>query len=268
MAEEPIKRIVVDAHLPYSISNGVLVRWVLNGQFPARYHPLTHEVLVGDSPSARMQKIGQVVNDEEFLDDTRRDLTKNQDVWYAIKTTDATGEVYYSRPQKMGSSWGKREWLIAREMTRQAKVRLIKRRAGVRGFHLRRRTSGVKCPCVDPDTGRVKDPNCPECYGTSFVGGYHPPVECYVDQHPEKVLIKLDAQQGLVSEKVSAWNTLAYPPFRPNDFWVDARNGLRYRIQENVATVAHLEGVPIFLQVQVKAENNSDPIYNFPIDQT
>lgn len=263
----PIKRIVVDGHLPYSVSSGVLVRWVMNDKFPTRKYPLKHIVMVSDAPSGVMTTLGEGINIDEFLDGTRRDLTKHQNVWYAIKTIDKEGEVYYTPPQKLGCVWRKREWLLAREATRQSAIRLVKRRAGVRGFFLRRRTSGNLCECVDPDTGQVTDPDCPKCYGTKYEGGYHEPIECYVDQHPEKVMLKLDATQGMLSDKVAVWNVSAFPLFHPNDFWVDANSNKRYRIQENVAVIAHLEGVPLFLQVQVKLEDMGSPIYTFPVDK-
>lgn len=265
----PIKRIVVDGHLPVAYGDGVLVRWVVNEDFPPDRQPLTHTVLVGNSPTDNFSKIGVVENDTQFLDDQKRVLTRTQDVWYALMTVDARGERYFSPPQKLGTLWRKREWLIAREVVRQARVRLIKRRAGVRGFLLRRRVIGQPCPvCLDQDTGRIKDPSCLTCYGTGITGGYYPPFECYVDQNPEQLAFRIDPQQGMLTEKISTWACLAYPPFHPNDYWVDSASGLRYQVRETIAVTSRLENVPLTVQLQVEAENLNHVIYRFPINCT
>ena len=266
MGVEPIKRLVVDAHLPFAMGEGVVVTWVLDELFPCDRRPLLHTILVGDSPTAHFQKLGTVEDGTEYLDTQKRTLTKALDVWYAVMTVDQLDNKFYTPPQRVGSVWRKREWLIAREAVRQAKVRLINRRGGTRGFLLRRRANGTPCrTCTDPDTGKITLPDCPACYGTGITGGYYPPIECYVDPSPEQLLIKLDPSQGLISAKTSVWGVLAYPPFHPNDYWVDANSGLRYRIGEQVATTAHIENIPIFQQVQAEAEHLKHVIYTYPV---
>ena len=271
MAEgyQPVKRIVVDAHLPAIMGGGVLVRWVPEERFPCALGPLTYVVLVGDSPSAEFKKLAEIQGDTQYMDTENRAFTRSLDVWYAIMTVDRNNKRYFSPPQRLGCVWEKREWLLAKEIVRQAMVNMKRRKAGTRGFLLRRRLTGDRCTeCTDPDTGQVMDPNCATCYGTGIIGGYHPPIECYVQQQPERIVIRLDPQQGLLSEKTGAWNVLAYPPFSPNDFWVDANSGLRYRIQEQIATVAHIESIPVVQQLQVEAEDLDDIIYQFPVNCT
>lgn len=269
MARQPIKRLVADAHLPSIMGGGVLVRWVPDELFPCSLGPLVYTVLVGTSPSDEFKKLAEVQDDTQYLDQEDRAFTRAQSVWYAIMTTDRQGTRYFSPPQKMGSVWRKREWLLAREIVRQAMVRLKRRRAGTRGFLLRRRLVGEQCTeCLDPDTGQVKNPSCATCYGTGLIGGYHPPIECYVDQQPEKIVIRLDPQQGILSEKTGVWSVLAYPPFSTNDFWVDANSGLRYRVQEQIATICHIESIPIVQQLQAEAEDLDDIIYQYPVNCT
>ena len=266
---DPVKRVTIDAHLPLAYGDGVLIEWVIDESFPCNWGPLTHTVLVGNSPSDQFTKLDEVFDDTVYVDPVKRSLTTLLDTWYAIMTVDAKGKRYFSPPQKVASRWAKREWLIAREATRQAKVRLIKRKGGVRGFLLRRRVVGAPCStCLDPDTQRITDPMCEECYGTGITGGYYPAVECYVDQHPEKLVFKIDPTLGIITDKLGARNILAYPPFHPNDVWVTATTGLRYLVQETVATIAHIEGVPLFQQIQVEAAELNTAIYKYPVPCT
>jgi len=265
----PIKRLIVDAGVPAMLGRGVAISWQLNKTFELR--ELRHTVLFGRYPNDAFIIVGTVDNDTYFEDPIDRIL--NADVfnrWYALKTTDInTQEHWYTSPVHAGSTWRKREWLIARDIVRQESVRLIKRRAGTRGWLLRRRFSGTRCEdCVEPETGRITDPECETCFGTGFVGGYYDPMEFWVDLNPEKLMRRLTPDQGIISGIVKTGRALAYPPAMPNDYWVSAKSGIRFKIGDQVVKVAEIEEEPLIVQIDMTPEQTNHIIYSVPIGET
>lgn len=263
--EVPINRIRVDALLPTLLGSGTLIEWEISDKYCSR--DLEFAVLYGRSPTDTFQKLG-TTQDTYFIDTEERRGGVDTEVYYAIVSRDdETDETWSSQPQRAGSNWGKQQWRLAREIVRQERVRLTKGAApGVRGYLCKRRNYGEQCSeCTDEHTGKVIDPDCGTCYGTGIVGGYYPPVEVFVDQNPDKVVRKLTQDQGMLKDSISSWRVLAYPRFETNDFFVDASQNLRYKIQPQVQTVGHISGIPIVQQVEVKLEERHSPIYEFPV---
>ena len=269
MADHPIKRLTVDALLPVSLGLGVEVRWQVRDNFCRR--PLSFDVLYGRTASDTFKVMAKGLTDVTTWVDPvdRQGNLQTAFGLYALRVTDTkTGEKWYSAPQQAGSNWTNHDWRICREIVRQERVRLIKGRAGSRGFLCKAIAVGPACSCANPDTGDVYNPNCGDCYGTGFAGGYYPPIECYVDMNPQQAFRKLTDDQGLVSDTLISWRVLAYPRFEPRDFWVDANTGIRWRIGANIQTAAQRLGVPIIQQVQVDKMEQSRPEYSFVVGDT
>jgi hypothetical protein len=81
---------------------------------------------------------------------------------------------------------------------------------------------------------------------------------------PQKVIRKLDAGQGMLTETISRFRVLAYPPMVANDFWRDATSGLLYRVQPTISTEAELRMVPILQVIDVQVEDRSHILYEYP----
>lgn len=266
MSDHPIKRLTVDALLPISLGIGVEVSWQVQDAFCRR--PLSFDVLYGRTATDTFKVLERGLTDvTSWVDPIDRQGTLVLEPgYYALRVQDtATGEKWYSPPQASGSNWTNHDWRICREIVRQERVRLTKCRAGSRGFLVKARTVGEPCSCANPDTKQVYDPSCGNCYGTGFGQGYLPPIECYVDQNPDKAYRRLDPQQGLLSEILTTWRVLAYPRFEPRDFWVDANTGERWRIGSQIQTLAQRLSVPIIQQLQVTRLEPSRPEYNVPV---
>jgi len=262
----PIRRLLIDALPPLIQGQGTFICWRLHKDWCTK--SLEYAVLVGVSPSGPFKKVG-LTQDTEFVDSVERRHGVSQDVYYTIITQDRdTGEQYRGPVQRVGSAWNHREWRMARELVRREMLRMVKGEMGVRGHVLHRRDSGERCSCIAPDTGSVKNPACTLCYGTGYVGGYYPPIECWVDQNPERIIRRLDPEQGALSQVITEWRTLAYPPLEPNDIWVDATSDKRWRVMGDIRSIAHIRGIPIIQQVSVQILERERPEYEFPIDDS
>jgi len=264
MFEAPINRIRIDALLPTVLGEGTLIEWEVDDKYQTRR--LEFAVIWGRSPTDNFQKVG-ATRDTWLVDSVERRQGTDTEVYYAIVVRDRdTNEQWKSQLQRSGSNWSKLHWRIAREAVRQWNVRLTRGAvSGTRGYLVKRRNYGDPCPeCVDPTTGKVQKADCVSCYGTGVDGGYYPATETIVDQNPDKMQRRLTTE-GALKERISTWQVLAFPRFEPNDFWVDAAQDLRYKIQSQVETVGHVAGVPIVQRVQVDLMERNHPIYAFPV---
>ena len=62
---------------------------------------------------------------------------------------------------------------------------------GQRWWYYRRKTSGPRCrECYDTTRKRVKESNCPFCYGTTYEGGYDPRQQLYLGTLPAQEMIQ------------------------------------------------------------------------------
>ena len=262
----PIKRLYIDAGVPVMSGVGIGLQWEISPEF--RHRELSFDILFGHHPTDTFSKIATVEGVDQYLDTERRVFHDTMSTWYAIKTTDTvTGEFWFSPPQHAGAVWRKREWLIAREIVRQEQVRLERVRAGTRGYLLRRKSFGEECPvCVSPETHQVQDPSCPTCFGTGIVGGYYPASEVWLELQPERLLRRLDPDQGQLTHAVSSARVLAYPPVNPNDYWVSAKSNRRYRVQEGVTKLAQIDEEPLVLGFDVQIEHMNHIIYQVPVE--
>lgn len=267
MTDSPLLRFIVDGGVPTMLGRGVAVKWFFKPEWCRQ--PLRVSVLWAKAPTDTFDVIGVVENDVMFVDHDRRVNVHTNDSWYALKIEHVeTGETWYTNPAPPGSSLRKREWLIAREIVRREMVRLTKLKAGTRGWLLRRRISGQLCTyCVNPETGRSTRSDCPYCYGTTFVGGYYPPQEMWVDMQPDVQLRRLDPQRGAIADYQKVFRCLAFPLPNPNDYWVSAKSGICYLIKEQIVTTARIDEEPLILQLDVTVEHSNHVIYSYPLPE-
>lgn len=261
----PINRVTADAHLSYLAAGVVRIAWEIRDDFCERAKYFEYDVIVGRSPTDQFTKIA-TVTDRFYDDPEQRQLDHSLSLYYALRVRDKrTGDVWYTPPVRVGCKWQKEDWRIAREISRAFRKRLGPGRAGTRGYLLKRRNFGPPCEeCVDPVTGQIATADCQACWGTGIEGGYYDPIEAWVEASPERVMRKLDGQQGMMSEVLSDFTALAYPPFEPNDYWKDATSGLIYKVKGDLATVAHLRLIPVLQRYRVDVEQRSAIIYEYP----
>lgn len=264
-----IRRFIVDGGVPLMTGRGVAVRWDMDPVWAKRN--IQVKVLFGRTATDEFTVIATVTGDTEYLDSTDRRLNNDlTTMWYALKVEDLdNGEYWFSNAQPVGTAMRKREWLVAKEIVRREYVRFTRLRAGVRGFHLRRRITGQVCTyCTSPETGQITRANCPYCYGTGFVGGYYKPQEMWVEMNPDVKMRRLDPEQGMISGVQKNIKCLAYPVAHPNDYWVSAKTGLAYRFLDGMTTIAQLEEEPLIIGCDVYIEHSDHVIYKFPIPTT
>jgi hypothetical protein len=212
------------------------------------------------------QNVGSPVNDTHYaLDDTRRLYGKQLETNYRIVLTTGAA-TYYSQPIPVWGKLSKRDWLLAREITRKELLRLT-RYTATDGYLLIRKRSGTICPvCTDPLTGEITKSNDTTCYGTGYTGGYYAPLSCtFFDLSPDGRKEERDLNaRGMVDDTTKKGRFIGYPLIRSLDVFVDKSSDERYYV-DSVQELAELRGVPIVVAPVLKLIPFSEIVYNISV---
>ena len=151
-----------------AFSREILVEWELEGATMAGNY-LFH-IERSDSPESGFERLtyDPLPNANHFIDRTAPLLAKENLLFYRVVVTDPRGREIISPPKDLFRNLERRQWFIAREITRKEILRLRKL-VGVRAAVLKKRHFGAKCKnCLDPVSGEVTDSQCESCFGTRF----------------------------------------------------------------------------------------------------
>lgn len=246
-----------------------LVDWTLHPRF-IDPPPHTFQLQVGmtGNPYADdWTNVGAPVVDTFYaIDDTPRVRGKTQWTHYRVLLTSSNG-TYASRPQHSLGNLPKRDWLEVRDIIRKEDLRLRKK-AGQKGFLLKRRLSGTYCSCLDVMTMESRNPKCASCYGTGIVGGYYEPYPCFfIEAQLKGINNHLEDQSNLGTvdpAPVIRARMLNYPQVFSRDVWVDYDTDFRWYIRD-IKNLVERRGVPVVLNSEIRLAPYSDIIYTFPI---
>lgn len=252
------------------IRGGTRIDWELSPTFRDPY-PYTYQLQVGRTGNPLADDWTVVglpaVGAAYLIDDQQRVSGKTPWTHYRIQLSTING-VYYSAPQNVWGALTHRDWRLVRELFRQHTVRFRKTHAGNEGFLLKRRLYGLPCTLCQNDnqTGEVRQPQCVQCYGTGFDGGYFLDQGCiYTDMSLRMLRDKLDGTFRSTTNDISVRGMmLAEPYLNDNDVFVDRDTDIRYFVK-NVEHVAEYRAVPVLLGVELWPANFNDVIYNYPI---
>lgn len=194
-----------------------------------------------------------------FTDYNVQSMNTSRNYYYVVRALSKTGKGYRdSTPSNAGHDPDN----IALELVRKKMLSLTVKN-GIAGAVLLKRSWGPKCSrCYSKERGLAADPDCHECFGTSFVGGYiEPPVYVPTLFNPPKQAV-VDA--GLKYEAWSVFIELAnYPFLSVDDLWVDRQSNIRYKV-ENIGLTTR-RGFIISQIAQLNRVDENDAVYTIPI---
>lgn len=165
----------------------------------------------------------------------------------ALSTPTST---YVSQAASCFGELGERDWLLAREIIRKEQLR--HHFVSVPGYLIKPMRFGKPCRrCRDQLTQEVTDSNCPQCNGTGFEVGYHPPLklQCW-DLSTQTISEDIDTQlKGTtrVEPYVTA-RVIGFPALSRDDIWVNAASDERWLVR-SIKVGAALRGVPLVYNV-------------------
>jgi hypothetical protein len=154
---------------------------------------------------------------------------------------------------------------IARKARRDLKVTLS-RLNGVKVALLKKKTFGPRCTyCYNPDTKDTLVSQCPNCYGTSYVGGYHDPVYTWGKLDPVAIQSSLGTS-GKTETGITGLTIVDYPRVSTEDVVVELRTNRRFKVQRIMVTES--SRVLVHQDLQVSELSRSSAEYLIPVDLT
>jgi len=257
----------VRTRVHYLVLGGAEITWELADAF-ADEEPYIYQLQVGltGNPDADdWENVGlPAVDAWRLVDDQKRVFGMSLWTHYRIQLTTPEG-VYYSKPAGIDNTWNRRDWRLAREMLRKEQLRF--RYASPRGFILKRKIHGARCPkSIDPLTGDLKISGCATCYDTGLVGGYHSPIPCvYADFINEPVHFQVDPQtRGSVGDVTAKARFIVSPQLFEHDVWVDYETDERWYVHE-ISSLGDVRARGLIVNVGLRLAQLEDVIYQFPV---
>lgn len=264
-SENAFSRLFVD-HIFYGRT---VVRWELSQAFRAAgpYTFYLQASYAGHENAADWVTIGQPqVNVTQLIDDTARESTGKALLTHYRVVMVSRGRTYVSKGEGIFGTLPRKDWLIAKEITRKELLRL-KNNVGVEGFLLRRYRYGVQdSNTVFKMTGDIIDTSKASDRGTGFKGGYHPPVSCLIDMENRARQETRGDDSPPGQNKTDDTMTARIPAIIDlvkEDVWGHTATDERF-IVESANAVARVRGVPIVYQVTMQLLPHSHPVYRIP----
>lgn len=128
-----------------------------------------------------------------------------------------------------------------------------------------RRKNGIYCPaCFDPIQKKRTSSSCLTCYNTNYVGGFHNPIDTYIDVSPDPTDINL-ADWGEVQKNETDLLMSNYPEVVPGDLIKELRSGRLWRVA--AARPTEKRRASMLQLVRVMEVSAGDIEYKMPIDQ-
>jgi hypothetical protein len=260
----PFRRVSVD----HMIRGMTRVWWQLDPRFrdPGPYIFQLQVGWTGLNDADDWQDVGQPVANAFYAVDIKRAATGYVVTpHYRVALTTPLGN-YLSTPAPCFGELDESDWLRAREIIRKEILR--HKKIAIQGYLLKALRHGAPCPrCIDKLTVEVSDTDCPVCYGTSFEGGYHPPLplQCW-DLTPQTIAEDRNTDlKGTTRDKAYVRaRVIGFPDLHYLDVWVNATSDERWRIDE-IQIAAALRGVPLVYNVSMGLLPISNISYGIPI---
>jgi hypothetical protein len=214
--------------------------------------------------------VGPPIANAWFLTDpARRDYGQQLTTHYRVVLINGDGQTYYSEPVQPNGGLTFREWGLAREYLRAARVQLLQPGGSMDGFLLKRRRDGTPCSvCLDPITGETNDSRCPQCFGVGFTYGYFKPYPCSLVRPSQETFderLNTAVPPGITLSPLAMVGTfLGLPRLSSWDVWVDYKADLRYYLHKVTNTV-RIRHLILACDVEMWQADFHDRIYDFPV---
>ncbi len=169
--------------------------------------------------------------------------------------------------------YGRREYLIAKEILRREYLHMSVGRNGLQMFHFVPKEKGDPAAATDPETGQIKGPGCPDDpeqgYTTQFVGGFYPPVQSWAmimamedeDHKPREDAMGQDPEAHVVLR------LLAFPKPARGHMIVFPKTDRRYAIADPIKPYCLQGNLPLIWECKALSLDYPDPRYRIPVPE-
>jgi hypothetical protein len=151
--------------------------------------------------------------------------------------------------------------LIAAELRTHLNI-LMHEYIGRRCWLLPVRTFGQRCSCWNALLQKQRISGCRQCWDTTFVRGYHKPIEIWISIDPTPAA-QQPTNMGRLQQQSTTARMSYYPPVKPDDVIVEAEN-IRWTVRSISSTQE--QRTVVTQELQMARIESTDVEYLIPID--
>lgn len=256
----PFKRVSVD----HMVRGTTRIWWQLESAFND-VGPYSFQLQVGRTglkDAADWENVGDpVVNGYMAADPVWRESGYDNTLHYRVvlKTPTTT---YVSQAASCFGQLNTRDLVLAQEIVRKERVRNTL--VSAPGYLLKRMRYGKACTrCLDPLTKEITDNDCPECSGSGFAVGWHPPLamQCW-DLSPQTIEEDVDnnVKGNTRNNPYVTARVIGFPAVNKWDVWVNANSDERWAV-ESIKIVAAIRNIPLVYELKLGLLPFSNSVY-------
>jgi hypothetical protein len=252
---------------------GYFVQWTINNVTPSESGVFKFTLYRSGGPEGPWEQIFEG-KDQYAYNDKFNDITSTldvlqpnslrlfQEVHYRIICQLPSGALLEGKDET-GPIFADRKMSQYLRKT-QRDFRLTLKFNGLRVVLLKKRRWGVRClKCTDKRTKEVVRPNCVECWGTGFIGGYWTPFITYARSSASNNASTIGPNQKTDSNECTFWLP-DYPTLEQDDILVRLSDNRRFRIDQQLETQIQLNSVHQEISCQELPHDNI--LYRYPLN--
>jgi len=187
----------------------------------------------------------------------------SRQVYYRVTAILPSSAVVVSPARAIEPGLDMRTRLLKRKMLRDLGTGL-KVLNGIELVVLKKMRWGTRCPvCWDPTTKDGTLEHCESCFGTTFVGGFWPPISIRGREEPAPVQTQVTGH-GESDMKVTAFTVMDYPHLEYGDVLVDLRQNERWFVKTVSSTT--LKSVMVHQKLACSLITRSAAEYGILVD--
>jgi hypothetical protein len=166
-----------------------------------------------------------------FTDTTTKEYSKVRKGYYIVEAIllDKGNAALRSEP----TTWNtyQRKWVTIRANEIQRRENwLLTHFTGVKTYLFKKKSYGKRCPkCWSNRTESVTDDHCPVCLGTSWEGGFFPPVPIYLQYETTPKQVDYQYFGKLEPNQIGAW-TISFPALMEEDVVIRVGDWAAYKV--------------------------------------
>lgn len=219
----------------------VAMEWTV----PAEWGDCVFNVYHSATEIGNYSKINQApINGNSLIDYTAQDYSKFRNGYYIVEAIllGASNAAMRSKPVTWHNT--RRSWVDIRATDIQRRENVLLRKfTGVKSYLFKRRTYGLRCSnCWDAKSETVTKDHCTVCFGTSFEGGYFPPIPLFVQYEPTPSNVMKTYFGRFEPNQIGAW-TIAMPDISSDDIVIRTGDWNVYKVGSVQTT--ELQAVPV-----------------------
>lgn len=219
----------------------IAVEWSV----PTSFGACLFNVYFSQTEDGPFEKLNPTPIDGTYLiDSTTLEFSKSNHGYYVVEAIlqDQNSATLRSNP----TTWypKQRRWVELRSIEIQRREYwLLSRFAGIKSYLFRRKNYGQRCSsCWNYELEKVMDDHCPNCFGTSFEGGYFKPAPFYVQYDASQRNLAQTYFGKYEPNQIGGW-TISIPEIRPGDIIVKTGEWDVYKVER--VTPTELQGNPV-----------------------